>query len=1112
MDCPSCHSEIPDDSRFCDVCGAAFPSCCPSCGAPNRAGARFCSKCGKALTADSPTTHVRLSAAATAPASQPADAAERRQLTVMFCDLVGSTALSARLDPEDTREVLHAYQGTCARVIANHGGFVAKFMGDGVLAYFGFPHAHEDDAERAVRAGLAMAPALAKLKTRARASLQVRVGIATGLVVVGDLVGEGSAQERAVVGETPSLAARLQALAEPGSVVVAGSTRRLLGDLFRLRELGPQDAKGFADKVIAWAVEGLSSSENRFEAAHVRLTGFVGREEEIGLLLDRKNLAWRGEGQIVLVSGEPGIGKSRLAAQLSKRIAPDAHTRLRYQCSPYHRHSALHPFIAQLERAAEFTPDDAPEQRLDKLQALLALGTPRVPAVAPLFAALLSIPVGQRYPPLTLSPAQQRRQTLAALLDQFEGLAHQRPILLLFEDVHWADPTSIELLDLTVDRIRHLPVLALFTFRPEYEPPWAGLPEVTSLELGRLDESHVQTMVEQVTGGRRLPAEVTGQIIAKTDGIPLFVEELTKTVLEAGILVEDTGRYRLDGPLPPLAIPATLHDSLMARLDRLASVKEIAQVAAAIGREFSFPLLRMVVGRDESALRSGVAQLEEAGLVFRRGELPDAAYAFKHALVQDTAYESLLKSRRQVLHRRLAEALRDRFPAAAETQPEVVARHFTLAGLTEAAAEWWGKAGDLALRRSAYNEAIAHLEKALGLADSLADGPAQRQLRLRLQITQGNALIWSHGYHMPQTTAAFARARELAAGIEDAPERFSAYYGLWVGSLTRAEPAHGEVAAAFLRDAERRPRSPEAGVAHRVSGVTCWFQGDFLGARVHFEHALAIYDPTRDRELAFRFGQDTGIAAKIFLALTLWPLGEIDRARSCAEEAISQAAQCGHVPTLCYAHSFKCHFEALRRDTERARTHAEALVGHSREHGLSMWLASGTVFERWARWRSGHQDVGVAALRESRATFNALGNRLINPLFAALVAEAEASEGRIEAAFAILDNQLAETAESGQRWHDAELHRLRGELLLKRQPVDAAEAEAAFTRAIEIARDQQARSFELRASTSLARLWRDQGKRAEVRDLLARIYGWFTEGFDTLDLKQAKALLDELAS
>ena len=1028
------------------------------------------------------------------------DTAERRRLTVMLCDLVGSTALSARLDPEDMRAVIDAYHAACARIVLTYEGFLAEFRGDGILAYFGYPRAHEDDAERTVRAGLEIIAAVAGLETRAAEPLAVRIGVATGLVVVGNPSGEDALREHAVVGDTPNLAGRLESLAEPGTIVVAGSTRRLLGNLFRLRDLGRHEVKGMAEPVEAWAVEGVSISESRFESVHpAGLTDLTDRKEEIGLLLERQRLAWKGEGQIVLISGEPGIGKSRLTAALAEHIIGEPYTHLRFQCSPYHTNSALHPVIAQLERAAGFKAHDTPEQRLDKLEVLLAIAPP-VQAAAPLYAALLSIPFGERYLPLALSPTQQRRRTLAALLDRFEALARQQPVLLLFEDAHWADATTLELLDLAVERLRQLPVLALFTFRPEFEPPWVGLPNVGTLTLGRLERDDVESMVAQVTGGRVLPAEVTEQIVVKTDGNPLFVEELTKAVLESGILVENAEGYRLDGPLPPLAIPATLHDSLMARLDRLAPVKEVCQIAAAVGREFSYSLLRALVGRDETALRDALAQLEDAELVFRRGDPPEAIYSFKHALVQDAAYENLLKSRRQVLHRRIAQTLRDQFHTMAVIQPEVIAHHFTQAGLSEAAVEWWIKSGDRALERSANNEAIAHLEKAISLAQGLADGPAQRLLRLRLQTTYGHALLHGRGHSHPETIAAFARARELAAGIEDTAARSSAYYGMWMVSFVRADLAPmREVAVASLRDAPHSPGS-------HIFGVTCWFQGDYARARTQLEQALAAYDHERDYHLPPRFVFDDRVVATGWLAVVLWPLGEVDQAARLLDSALSLARQSGHLPTIAWAHAYLCRFAGICRKPGRARPHAEELLGLAREHGLPMRLADGSFYHGWARSCVGDGD-GAAEMREGLALWNEMHYRLFAPLTATLLAEREAEAGRVEVGLATLNEQLAAIEQTEERWFDAEVHRVRGELLLKLRRPDVAAAESTFMRAIAIARSQQTRTFELRAALSLAKLCQATGRNQVASELLVPALVGFNPGPEVPEVEEAQRLL-----
>jgi class 3 adenylate cyclase/predicted ATPase len=1004
------------------------------------------------------------------------DTAERRQITVMFSDLVGSTALSARMDPEDLREVISAYQRCVAETVRRFGGFVARYLGDGALIYFGYPQAHEDDAERAVRAGLALIVALPTLP--APEPLQARIGVATGMVVVGDLVGSGKAQEHDIVGETPNLAARLQTNAEPNTVVIAESTRRLLGNLFELKDLGPRELKGIPRPVRAFAVVCASSVESRFEAMHAGgMTALVGREEELELLLRCWTRAKTGEGQMVLLSGEAGIGKSRLTVALLEDLAGQPQTRLRHFCSPQRTESALHPFIAQIERAAGIKSGDEIPQRLHKLEEALATNT-KTARTAPLIAALLSIPTTGRYPQLKLTPKQQRRQTFSALLDQLESLSRKMPVLWIFEDAQWADASSMELIDLAVDRIRHLQVLAIVTFRSEFQPPWDGLSNVTTLTIGRLARSHVEDMIAQVTSGPLLSPEVVEQIVAKTDGNPLFVEELTKAVLERGRLVQSGER------VAPLAIPTTLRDSLMARLDHLAPVKEIAQLGAAIGREFSYSLLRALTTCDHATLRNGLFQLEQAQLVFRRGEIPDAIYRFKHALIQDAAYESLLKGRRQTLHQNIAETLRDQFSKAADTEPEVIAHHFSHAGLIEIAAEWWGKAGEFATRRSAYSEAIDHYRKSLKLYTELPDNPHLRLRRLQLQTAYAYALFHGRGTGLTETVTVFAEARALAASVEEIAARFPAYFGMWAGSFSRADLAPmEEVAKAFLSDVQSVPTPGEVGVAHCVFGVTQWFRGDYPAARMHLETAVKAYDRNRDSVLADVFGYDPGVIAMARLATVLWPMGEVRQAERIIQQALTLAHQIGHVPSIMVSHHVACILASMRRDATDAGSHSVTILDLAREHNVPVRIADSTFFFGWSRWRAGNPN-GEAGMREGVAMLSKLQYRLLEPLIQTLLAELEAQCGRTEIGLKLLDELLAETHRSGERWFDSEVHRIRAKLLLLRGPSEIAEAEKALTSAIEVAQAQQTRAFELLATISLARLYQVTNRDRAARELL----------------------------
>jgi class 3 adenylate cyclase/predicted ATPase len=1024
--------------------------------------------------------------------------AERRQLTVMFCDLADSTRLSGQLDPEDLRGVIRAYQAACVGVIQRFAGYVAQYLGDGLLVYFGYPQAHEDDAQRAVRTGLGILEVIGTLHTRLVREqgipLAVRIGIHTGLVVVGEM-GSGGRHEHLALGDTPNFAARLQSLATPATVVISAATARLVQGYFTCQDLGTHLLKGIDTPVHVYQVVEESAAQSRLDVAGATgLTPLVGREAEVTLLRQRWAQSTEGLGQVVVISGEAGIGKSRLVRVLTEQVVDEITPRLTLRCSPYHTNSAFYPIIEHLRRLLQWQRDTPPEATLTALEQVLQTTGLPLAEVVPLVAALLAVPLPARYPPLILSPQRQKQKTQEALMSWLLADAAQQPVLAVWEDLHWADPSTLELPGLLLDQAPTTRLLLVLTCRPEFQPPWARRSYMAPLTLTRLTRTQVEEMVLRVTGGKPLPAEVVQQIVAKTDGIPLFVEELVKTILEVGLLWEEAECYILSGPLPSLVIPATLQDALMARLDRLGAAKGVAQLGATIGRQFAYELLQAVSLLDEAALQRELGRLVEAELLYQRGTSPQATYTFKHALIQDAAYQSLLRSTRQQYHQCIAQVLEAQFPDIVETQPELLAHHYTEAGLSEQAVDYWQRAGERSNGRSAYGEAVTHCTRGLAVLQTLPDTPTRAQRELDMQLTLSGALLHAKGYAVPERGHALARAHELCQQVGDSARLCDILSGLSSFAQNRGEfQTSRELAEQSLTLAQRLHDSARILRAHCNLGSALYVLGELAPARTHLEQVLTLTGPNPDA------GQEFRVFALGYASLIRWTLGYPDQALTQSHEMLTYAQGLSHPFTLARALLYAARLHELRQEGRATQERAAALVALATEQGFAQWIGSGTSLGGWAIAVQGQHEEGLAQMHQGLAAAQAAGEVVRSGRFARLAA-VYGVNGQAEAGLRLLAEAPVAMDNTGEDGDTVFLYRVKGELLLRQAAPDMSQAEACFQQALIVARRQQAKSLELRTALSLARLWQQQGKRAEAYELLAPIYGWFTEGFDTVDL------------
>jgi len=1063
-------------------------------------------KAAAAVNANASDYDARTSAAAadtspapltTAPAPQET-AGERRYITVLFCDLVGSTAISAQLDAEEWRDVVGGYIEAASAAVAEMGGRVTRKLGDGLLALFGYPVGQENDAERAVRAALSIQRALAELNRRNAAAgkpeLKARIGLDAGPVVV-DAAG-------GIFGEVPNVAARVEAIAEPGTVLITARVQRQIAGLFVAEERGGHTLKGVPAPVTLYRIVRASGGGRRSGRRH--FTPLIGRDEEMAMLLRRWDRARQGDGQFVLIVGEPGLGKSRLLEEFRARLRETPHTWAEWTCLQLLQSTPLHP-IAEWGRARFGGADVPADRRLAELESSLAQVRLNPAENVPLLAPLLDIPLPEQRKP-NLAPAELRRRQLAALTNWAISSARVQPLVLAFEDLHWADPTTLDVLHGIAERGALAPLFAVATTRPEFRPPWSMHSHHGTVSLAPLDRRQVRDMVAQLSAQQELLRDVVEDVVTRTGGVPLFIEEVTRLLLERG---QQGGMQE---------IPPTLQQLLTARLDRLGPAREVAQIGAVVGRDFSYALIRAVANMEDAALQAALERLAEADILLVQGLPPESVYRFKHALIQDAAYENLLKSRRQALHRSVAEALRDNLAATAAAEPELLAHHFTQAGLTEAAIEWWGQAGQRSLERSALVEAAEQLTRALVQIATLPGTPALRRQQIKLQVSLMTPLVHVKGYAAPETKAAAERARlliEQAEALGEPPEDplllFVVLYGFWAanyiafnGDIVR------DLGAQFFALVEKQATIAPQMIGHRLMGTSLLSTGEIAEARAHFDKGIALYDPTEHRTLATRFGVDVRVSILSYRSWALWMLGYPEAALADAEAALSDAREIGQAATLMFALNYTSLPHIFRGDYSKAKAVVDELVVLADEKGTLIWKASGLSLQGILLALSGKPAEAIPMIISGRSMYESTGATLGLSWRSPHLSAAYAELGQFDDAWRCVNEAITAVEATKETWCEAESHRVAGEIALKSPEANAPNAQAHFERALAVARAQQAKSWELRAAMSMARLLRDQGKRDEARDQLAPVYGWFTEGFDTLDLKDAKALLDEL--